>query len=73
MNEPRAALLADLRAHPVPTITVDQYATLAGIAVPTAYQSVARGDVRTVRRGRRILVLTAPLLESLGYSGGGAR
>ena len=73
MNDPRAALLADLRANPVPTITVDQYATLQGVAVSTAYQSVARGDVRTIRRGRRILVLTAPLLEALGYASGGAR
>lgn len=63
----RAALLASLRTFPVPTITVEQYALLCGISRPKAYENVREGRVAVWRDGRKVQVVVAPLLESLGY------
>lgn len=63
----RAALLNALRTFPVPTISVDDYALLCGISRPTAYANVREGRVAVWRDGRKVQVVTAPLLEALGY------
>ena len=66
-TEERAALTARLLAHPVPTITVEEYALLADRSRPKAYEDVREGRVDADVRGRSIRVLTIPLLRSLGY------
>ena len=38
------------------TLTVDQAASLLGISRGLAYELVARGELRSVRLGRRIVV-----------------
>lgn len=63
----RAALLNALRTFPVPTISVDDYALLCGISRPTAYENVRAGRVAVWRDGKKVQVITAPLLEALGY------
>lgn len=63
----RAALLNALRTFPVPTISVDDYALLCGISRPIAYANVREGRVAAWRDGRKVQVVTAPLLEALGY------
>lgn len=63
----RAALLASLRAYPVPTISVDEYALLLGIGRVKAYANVRDGKVQVWRDGRSVAVVVAPLLEALGY------
>lgn len=63
----RAALLASLRTYPVPTIDVPTYALLCGFSLPRAYANVNEGKVEVWRDGRKVSVLVAPLLASLGY------
>jgi excisionase family DNA binding protein len=46
------------------TYTVDEVAALVGIARSTLYESVRRGEVASIRIGRRI-VLTRPTVEAL--------
>ena len=63
----RAALLNALRTYPVATISVDDYALLCGISRPKAYENVREGRVTVWRDGRKVQVVTAPLMEALGY------
>jgi excisionase family DNA binding protein len=44
------------RTSPRLTCTVDEAAELLGIARHTAYQAVRRGEIPTVKIGRRLLV-----------------
>ena len=44
-----------------PTLTVDETANLLGISRGLAFQAVARGDIPSIRIGRRILVPAARL------------
>ena len=37
-----------------------------GVSKDTAYEAAARGELRVLHLGRRVLVPTAPVLESLG-------
>jgi excisionase family DNA binding protein len=48
------------------TITVEEAATALGIGRTAAYDAVRRGEIETVRLGRRVLVPTGPLLRLLG-------
>jgi excisionase family DNA binding protein len=48
------------------TITVDEVAEALDMSRTSAYDAVRRGEIRSLRLGRRILVPTAPLLEMLG-------
>lgn len=48
-----------------PTISVDEAAVLLGVGRRLAYQAVEVGEIEVVRIGRRIRVLTRPLLERL--------
>ncbi|HEY3688126.1 MAG TPA: helix-turn-helix domain-containing protein [Streptosporangiaceae bacterium] len=54
-----------------PTITVPEAAQILGIGRDTAYEAAARGEIPTIRIGRRLVVPTARLLAQLGMDGGG--
>lgn len=49
-----------------PTVTVEQAGQMLGISRRSAYRAAARGDLPTLRLGRRLIVPTARLLELLG-------
>jgi excisionase family DNA binding protein len=48
-----------------PTVTLEEAAALLGIARSSAYQAAQRGEIPTVKFGRRILVPTAALRRML--------
>lgn len=48
------------------TITVDEAAAALGLGRTATYDAVRRGEIESVRLGRKILVPTAPLLRLLG-------
>ena len=56
----------DLRRRP--TITVQEYARFVGVSKDTVYEAAARGELRCLKLGARILLPTAPILAELGYS-----
>ena len=49
-----------------PTITIDQAAELVGISRGAAYRAAHKGEIPSLRIGRRLLVPSARLLELLG-------
>jgi len=51
------------------TLTVDEAATLLGISRAFAYEAVNRGEIPSIRIGRRILVPRVALARMLGESG----
>lgn len=55
-----------LDAAETPTVTVPQAGEILGISRGSAYEAAKRGEIPTIRCGRRILVPTAKLLELLG-------
>jgi excisionase family DNA binding protein len=64
MSEPEVLSVDDLRRRP--TITIREYAAFIGVSKDTAYEAAARGELRVLHLGRRVIVPTAPVLESLG-------
>ena len=52
--------------HPA-TMTIPDTARLLGISRSAAYRAVARGEIPTIRIGRRLLVPTARLSRLLGW------
>jgi excisionase family DNA binding protein len=54
--------------YPV-TITVEEAAELVGMSRSAAYRAAARGQLPTVRLGRRLRVPTAKFLSMLGLDG----
>ena len=48
------------------TISVPRYAQIMGVSRATAYTLVERGDVQSIRVGKRVVVPTAPLRALLG-------
>ena len=50
------------------TFTVDEVAIALGISRSSAYECAKRGDIPTVRLGRRIVVPRRAVLELLGES-----
>ena len=52
-----------------PTISVEQAGELLGVSRRSAYRAAARGQIPTVRIGRRLLVPTQRLLDLLGLHG----
>jgi excisionase family DNA binding protein len=50
------------------TMTIPEVARLLGISRSAAYRAVARGEIPTIRIGRRLLVPTAKLYAMLGWS-----
>lgn len=49
-----------------PTISVEQAGELLGVSRRSAYRAASRGQIPTVRVGRRLLVPTRRLLDMLG-------
>lgn len=54
-----------IQEYPV-TITVEEAAELVGMSRSAAYRAAARGQLPTVRLGRRLRVPTAKFLAMLG-------
>ncbi len=54
-------------------MTVDEAAEVLGISRTSAYLCAARGDLPTLRLGRRVLVLVDPLFSMLGREDDDAR
>lgn len=48
-----------------PTLSVDEFALLAGISRSTAFGAVARGEVPSLRFGKRIRIPTAAVRQML--------
>jgi excisionase family DNA binding protein len=48
------------------TLTVEEAAKLLGIGRGTAYEAARRGEIPTIRLGRRLVVPRAKLLAQLG-------
>jgi excisionase family DNA binding protein len=55
--------------EPRPTLTVEETAKLLGISRGLAFQAVRRGDIPSIRIGRRILVPFARLRALLDGDG----
>lgn len=49
-----------------PTITVPAAGAVLGLSKPSAYEAARRGEIPTIRIGRRLVVPTAKLLVMLG-------
>ena len=62
---PEPLTIDDLRRRP--TITVQEYARFVGVSKDTVYEAAARGELRVLRLGARVLLPTVPLLAELGY------
>jgi excisionase family DNA binding protein len=52
-----------------PTVPVDVAAELLGISRASAFRAVHRGQLPSIRLGRRIVIPTAGLLALLGIDG----
>jgi excisionase family DNA binding protein len=63
MDDPAALIAGDRLA-----LTVSEAGALLGISRALAYELVARGDLPSIRLGRRLVVPKAALLEMLGLS-----
>lgn len=57
--------LPDPKAEP--TLTVERAAGVLGVSRGSAYEAARRGELPTIRVGRRLLVPTAALLRLIGY------
>jgi excisionase family DNA binding protein len=55
-----------------PTISLDEAAVVLGIARSSAYQAAQRGEIPTVKFGRRLRVPTAALRRLLELDSGPA-
>lgn len=55
----------DLTGLPA-TMTIPEVAELLGVSRSAGYRAVARGEIPTIRIGRRLLVPTAKLYTLLG-------
>lgn len=51
-----------------PTMTVPEAGALFGLCERTAYDAAHRGEIPTIRIGRRLIVPTARLLALLGLN-----
>jgi len=52
------------------TITVEEAARILGISRGSAYEAVRRGDIPTIRIGKRLIVPVAALERMLSSAGG---
>ena len=59
-------LMMSLGAHPRLTLTVEEAAQLLGISRAIAYEAVRRGEIPSIKIGRRILVPKAALHKLVG-------
>ena len=53
--------------HKSPVLTIEEVAPLLGIGRSAAYEAARRGQLPTIRLGRRLLVPTMALLRQLGW------
>jgi excisionase family DNA binding protein len=60
----QALTIADIAGRP--TIRVEEAAILLGIGRSTAFEAARRGELPTIRIGRRLLVPVPQLLAQLG-------
>lgn len=60
MNKEIEALLSR------PTTTVENAGRILGTGRNATYEAVRKGEIESIRVGRRMLVLTAPLRRKLG-------
>lgn len=67
-QSPEPLTVDEMRARP--TVTIREAAAFLGVSADTLYEAAARGETPwpILRLGRRLLVPTAPLLESLGIA-----
>lgn len=49
------------------TITVAEYAQIFSVSEDLVYEGCAKGQIRHLRRGKRIVFAVAPILVELGY------
>ena len=49
------------------TMTIEQAGELLGLSRSSAYRAAARGELPTLRFGRRLIVPTGRLLDLLGF------
>lgn len=63
MQAPQIAISLDPAVRP--TLTVDEAAVVMGIARSSAYDAVRRGEIPSVKVGRRLLVPTAAIRRLL--------
>jgi hypothetical protein len=61
---PQPLTLDELRSRP--TVTVPQAGMVLGLGKDAAYECARRGDIPTIRLGRRVVVPTPRLLAMLG-------
>jgi hypothetical protein len=52
-----------------PVVSVPRAGEIFGLSRPSAYEAARRGQIPTIRIGRRVLVPTAKLLAMLGLGG----
>ena len=50
-----------------PTLSVERAGRVVGLGRSAAYEAVGRGEIPTIRFGRRVVVPTAALLRLLGF------
>ena len=53
-------------AEDEPTITVETAGEIVGLSRNSAYAAAKRGDIPTIRYGKRIMVVTAAFRRQLG-------
>lgn len=53
-----------------PTLTVEEAAAVLGIGRNSAYEAVRRGEIPSIRIGRRIVIPTARLIALVGLDAG---
>lgn len=50
-----------------PTVTVEQAGEILGLSRQSAYSAVSRGEIPSLRFGRRLVVPTVQLRQLLGF------
>lgn len=67
MSAPAGAIAVDWQSRP--TVPVDVAAELLGISRASAFRAVHRGQLPSIRLGRRIVIPTAALRALLSLDG----
>ena len=69
MKTKRTPKLADRAFHRCRTMTIEQAAVQLGIGRSLAYEAARRGEIPTIRIGRKLLVPIEQLERLLGQGG----
>lgn len=62
---PARFTVEDLRAHPLGTISVDQFVAVSGFGRTAAFAAIAAGEIPSIRLGKRIRIPTSWVREQL--------